>query len=29
MRFKLIVAMVDDHLTGPVTEAAREAGLQF
>ncbi len=26
MRFKLLVAMVDDDLTGPVTQAAREAG---
>lgn len=26
MRFKLLVAMVDDHLTEEVTEAAREAG---
>ena len=26
MRFKLLVALVDDHLTGPVTRAAREAG---
>jgi hypothetical protein len=26
MRFKLLVALVDDHLTGPVTQAAREAG---
>lgn len=26
MRFKLLIAMVDDHLTGVVTEAAREAG---
>ncbi|MDJ0786301.1 MAG: P-II family nitrogen regulator [Myxococcota bacterium] len=26
MRFKLLVAMVDDHLTAPVTEAARKAG---
>ena len=26
MRFKLLVALVDDHLTEVVTEAAREAG---
>ena len=26
MRFKLLVAMVDDHLTEAVTEAARDAG---
>jgi len=26
MRFKLLVALVDDHLTEPVTQAAREAG---
>ena len=26
MRFKLLVSFVDDHLTGAVTEAAREAG---
>jgi len=26
MRFKLLVAFVDDHLTEAVTEAAREAG---
>jgi hypothetical protein len=26
MRFKLLVAMVDDHLTQALTEAAREAG---
>ncbi|MDH3685857.1 MAG: P-II family nitrogen regulator [Myxococcales bacterium] len=26
MRFKLLVAMVDDHLTEAVTEAARSAG---
>ncbi len=26
MRFKLLVALVDDHLTGAVTEAARDAG---
>jgi hypothetical protein len=26
MRFKLLVTLVDDHLTGPVTRAAREAG---
>ncbi len=26
MRFKLLVALVDDHLTVAVTEAAREAG---
>jgi hypothetical protein len=26
MRFKLLVALVDDHLTEPVTRAAREAG---
>ena len=26
MRFKLLVALVDDDLTEPVTEAAREAG---
>ena len=26
MRFKLLVAMVDDHLTEGVTQAAREAG---
>jgi len=26
MRFKLLVAMVDDHLTEAVTDAAREAG---
>ena len=26
MRFKLLVAMVDDHLTAVVTDAAREAG---
>ena len=26
MRFKLLVAFVDDHLTKDVTEAAREAG---
>lgn len=26
MRFKLLIALVDDHLTEPVTEAAREAG---
>jgi hypothetical protein len=26
MRFKLLVALVDDHLTQGVTEAAREAG---
>ena len=26
MRFKLLIAFVDDHLTGAVTEAAREAG---
>jgi nitrogen regulatory protein PII len=26
MRFKLLVAMVDDHLTEAVTQAAREAG---
>lgn len=26
MRFKLLVALVDDHLTAPVIEAAREAG---
>ena len=26
MRFKLLVAMVDDHLTGTVTQAARDAG---
>ena len=26
MRFKLLVAFVDDHLTEPVTQAAREAG---
>ena len=26
MRFKLLVALVDDHLTKAVTEAAREAG---
>lgn len=26
MRFKLIVALVDDHVTEAVTEAAREAG---
>ena len=26
MRFKLLVAFVDDHLTDAVTEAAREAG---
>ena len=26
MRFKLLVALVDDHLTGAVTQAAREAG---
>ena len=26
MRFKLLVAFVDDHVTGGVTQAAREAG---
>jgi uncharacterized protein YaaQ len=26
MRFKLLVALVDDHLTKALTEAAREAG---
>jgi nitrogen regulatory protein PII len=26
MRFKLLVALVDDHMTEAVTEAAREAG---
>ncbi len=26
MRFKLLVAMVDDHLTADITDAAREAG---
>ncbi len=26
MRFKLLVALVDDHLTGTVTQAARDAG---
>jgi len=26
MRFKLLVAFIDDHLTEAVTEAAREAG---
>jgi len=26
MRFKLLVALVDDHLTAGVTQAAREAG---
>ncbi len=26
MRFKLLVALVDDHLTEAVTEAARDAG---
>ncbi len=26
MRFKLLVALVDDHLTAAVTNAAREAG---
>ena len=26
MRFKLLVAMVDDHLTEVVTQAARDAG---
>lgn len=26
MRFKLLVALVDDHLTAEVTEAARDAG---
>jgi nitrogen regulatory protein PII len=26
VRFKLLIAMVDDHLTQAVTEAAREAG---
>ena len=26
MRFKLLVALVDDHLTATVTEAARDAG---
>ena len=26
MRFKLLIALVDDHLTKTVTEAAREAG---
>ncbi len=26
MRFKLLIAMVDDHLTEVVTQAAREAG---
>ncbi len=26
MRFKLLVAFVDDHLTEAITEAAREAG---
>jgi hypothetical protein len=26
MRFKLLVALVDDHLTGRVMDAAREAG---
>ena len=26
MRFKLLVAFVDDHMTNAVTEAAREAG---
>ena len=26
MRFKLLIAMVDDHLTDVVTESAREAG---
>ena len=26
MRFKLLIALVDDHLTGEVTQAARDAG---
>ena len=26
MRFKLLIVLVDDHLTEPVTRAAREAG---
>jgi hypothetical protein len=26
MRFKLLIAFLDDHLTDPVIEAAREAG---
>jgi hypothetical protein len=26
MRFKLLVAFVDDHMTAAITEAAREAG---
>jgi nitrogen regulatory protein PII len=26
MRFKLLIALVDDHMTEAVTEAAREAG---
>ena len=26
MRFKLLIALVDDHLTSAVTEAARDAG---
>ena len=26
MRFKLLIALVDDHLTNEVTEAARQAG---